>query len=159
MNSEGSRGFLSATPQAMRPSEKDSGGQQPARPRGLRGVRAPSPLGKTKQAIDPNSILWALEGIKVRDRWGENPRGREGRSQCIFKLRLSFNGVERSMNSYLFRTFFPDVLFIFERERKRECEQGWGRDKRRGQRIRRGLCADGREPDEGLKLTSREIMT
>ena len=44
-------------------------------------------------------------------------------------------------------------MFVFEGE----SEQGRGKD-RRGQRIWSGLCADIREPNEGLKLTDHELM-
>ena len=47
-------------------------------------------------------------------------------------------------------------LFIFERECV--CEQGRGRERGR-QRIQSRLCADSNEPDVGLRLTNREIMT
>ena len=47
-------------------------------------------------------------------------------------------------------------LFIFERESV--CEQGRGRERGR-QRIQSRLCADSNEPDVGLRLTNREIMT
>ena len=45
-----------------------------------------------------------------------------------------------------------------ERERAHEHEQGRGKE-RGGQRIWRGLCADIREPDAGLELMNREMVT
>lgn len=59
----------------MRSSGKGSG-----KARGLRGVRAPCPPRKIGQTSDPDGILWALEGIKVKGRHGEGPGGREGKS-------------------------------------------------------------------------------
>ena len=58
------------------------------------------------------------------------------------------------------RPFFFNVylFFFFERDKETEHEWGTGRERRR-QRIRSRLCTDGREPDAGLKLTNREIMT
>ena len=47
-------------------------------------------------------------------------------------------------------------MFVFERERQRESKRGRGGE---GQRLRSRLCADSTEPDEGLELTNREIMT
>ena len=51
------------------------------------------------------------------------------------------------------------VLFCFskfiycEREREREASRGGA------ERIRSGLWADSREPDAGLELTNREMVT
>ena len=45
-------------------------------------------------------------------------------------------------------------VFIFERE----STSGTGAE-REGDRARSGLCADSSEPDEGLELVNREIMT
>lgn len=59
----------------MRSSGKGSG-----KARGLRGVRAPCPPRKIGQTSDPDGILWALEGIKVKGRHGEGPGVREGKS-------------------------------------------------------------------------------
>ena len=59
----------------MRSPGKGSGKAQ-----GLRGVRAPCPPRKIGQTSDPDGILWALEGIKVKDRHGDGTGGREGRS-------------------------------------------------------------------------------
>ena len=42
--------------------------------------------------------------------------------------------------------------------REREHEQGKDREKGR-QRIGSRLCTDSREPNAGLKLTNREIVT
>ena len=43
---------------------------------------------------------------------------------------------------------------------EREREHKWRRGRQRGgQRIQSRLCADSSEPDVGLKLTNREIMT
>ena len=47
-------------------------------------------------------------------------------------------------------------MFIFEREREHEL---WRGRERGEQRIQRGLCADSREPDVGLKFMNCEIMT
>ena len=44
------------------------------------------------------------------------------------------------------------MLFISERVQA-------GKGKREGQRIRSRLCADSSEPDVGLELTNREIVT
>ena len=52
-------------------------------------------------------------------------------------------------------------IYFWEREREREnvgVHVGRGRD-RGEQRIQSGLCADSRESDAGLELTSHEIMT
>ena len=49
-------------------------------------------------------------------------------------------------------------MFVFERERERECTWGKGRD-RGQQRIPGWLCTDNSEPDEGLKLMNCDIMT
>ena len=49
-------------------------------------------------------------------------------------------------------------LFIFERERGRKRASVGGAE-REGDRIRRGLCTDSREPDTEFKLINREIMT
>ena len=51
---------------------------------------------------------------------------------------------------------FFKCLFIFEGES--ESEQGRGREKGR-QRIQSGLCTDSGEPDAGLELMNREIVT
>ena len=53
-------------------------------------------------------------------------------------------------------------MFIFERERDRvrvRACTGRGRAERGGEKIPSRLCADSREPDVGLKLKKREIMT
>ena len=47
-------------------------------------------------------------------------------------------------------------MFIFERERERDRRGGAERGR---QRIHSRFCADSRKPDEGLELTSCEIMT
>ena len=39
-------------------------------------------------------------------------------------------------------------------ETEQACE--WGRGRERGRQDSKGLCADSREPDAGLKLTNRE---
>ena len=48
--------------------------------------------------------------------------------------------------------FVFQSLFIV-RERERETSRGGA------ERIRSGLCADSREPDAGLELTNREMVT
>ena len=48
-------------------------------------------------------------------------------------------------------------MFVL-RERQRACEQGRGRE-REGKRIPGRLHAVGTEPNAGLDLTNREIMT
>ena len=56
-----------------------------------------------------------------------------------------------------FLHFFKCVFFL----REQACTKV-GQGKRGaggGQRIQRGLCADSRQPDMGLELTNREIMT
>ena len=45
-----------------------------------------------------------------------------------------------------------------EKEKEQEQEEKGQRERGR-QRIQSGLCADSREPDVGLELTNREIMT
>ena len=55
------------------------------------------------------------------------------------------------------------LIFVFERERERETEheQGRGREKGRhriGNRLQ-ALSCQHREPNVGLELTDREIMT
>ena len=58
-----------------------------------------------------------------------------------------------------FKVFF--LMFIFderETERERETELG-RRTERRGQRFRSSLWADSSEPDVGLRLPDREIVT
>ena len=56
-----------------------------------------------------------------------------------------------SMNQVKFSVL---LFYVSERER----ERGRGRE-RGGQRICSRLCAESREPDVGLELTNREIMT
>ena len=56
-----------------------------------------------------------------------------------------------------FFPFFNVLLFIFERE-SASVSRGRGRE-REGQRTRRGLRAASRDPDAGLELMNREIMT
>ena len=49
------------------------------------------------------------------------------------------------------------MFIYFLRERETECEQGRGREREREtQHLKQ---APGTEPDAGLKLTNREIMT
>ena len=50
--------------------------------------------------------------------------------------------------------FYLKCLFIFERVQEGEGQRAGGRE-----RIRSRLCTDSREPDAGLELMSREIMT
>ena len=45
--------------------------------------------------------------------------------------------------------FFFLSFYLFERERENEWREG---RERGGNRIQRGLCADDRQPDAGLKL-------
>ena len=53
---------------------------------------------------------------------------------------------------------FKFLLIYLGRKREKENVQRESRD-RGGQRIRSLLCADNRQPDAGLELTNREIMT
>ena len=52
-------------------------------------------------------------------------------------------------------------LFIFERERERESMSGGGAEREGDIESKAGsrLQADSTEPNTGLKLTNREIMT
>ena len=54
--------------------------------------------------------------------------------------------------------FVFSMFLYFERERDRGSERGRGRE-RGTERIPRRLRAVSAEPDVGLKLTNREIMT
>ena len=53
---------------------------------------------------------------------------------------------------YLFKNTFFFLMFIFERVSREGAERG-------RQRIWGGLCTDSKEPDVGLELTHREIVT
>ena len=63
------------------------------------------------------------------------------------------------MNNFCLFLFFGVYLFILKaREREHAC--GWGRGREKGrERIPSKLLAKGAEPDAGLHLTNREIMT
>ena len=51
-------------------------------------------------------------------------------------------------------------MYLFIWERQREHEQGRGKKRERGrERIPSRLCTVITEPDVGLELTNREIMT
>ena len=67
----------------------------------------------------------------------------------LFCFRESASGGEGQRESDLFVYF---KMFVFERESMS------GRGAERGQRIQNRLCADS-EPDAGLELANREIMT
>ena len=51
------------------------------------------------------------------------------------------------------------LSFLFERERERGTSASGGGAERGGQRIPSRLCADSSEPDVGLELRNREIVT
>ena len=52
-------------------------------------------------------------------------------------------------------------MFIFERERERQHEQGRGKEREGDEESKAGsrLRAVSTEPDVGLELTNREIVT
>ena len=54
-----------------------------------------------------------------------------------------------------FLFFFFKFIYLRERER---AQTGWGRERRRD-RIPSRLCTVSTEPDLGLELVNREIMT
>ena len=53
---------------------------------------------------------------------------------------------------FCFKHFFKKVFIYFEREREREGE-------RQRERLPSGICTVTEEPDSGLRVTNREIMT
>ena len=76
-------------------------------------------------------------------------------------LMTSYKTLVQSLNFFL---FFNGYLFIFEREREREStctrmRRGGAEREGESERIPSRLPAVGAEPDAGLDLTNREIMT
>ena len=64
------------------------------------------------------------------------------------------------MNRYYFSFFFFSLkVFIFERERVHMSQGGAEREGDRGFKAGSRLCADSREPEAGLELRNREIVT
>ena len=62
------------------------------------------------------------------------------------------------LNPTVFKKIFFSIYLFFERHRETEHKLGRGRE-RRSHRIRSRLQAVSTEPDVGLELTNREIMT
>ena len=66
--------------------------------------------------------------------------------------------VQGVFNVEMFDFFFFFYVYICERE-SRHVHASRDGPEREGQSFQSGLCADSRQPDVGLELTNREIMT
>ena len=70
-------------------------------------------------------------------------------------------GWRQKQSAYWSFFFFFFNVCLFLRERKRECEQGRGREREGDTELEVGFRALSvlTEPDTGVKLRNREIMT
>ena len=76
-----------------------------------------------------------------------------------FFLKIAFQNKQKFMIIYTNIWIFLISFIYFESKNENACVHKWGKGRERERIPRERICTDRAEPDTGLDLTNREIMT